>query len=129
MRILVTGGRNYLDRDAVFRSLDAVHAKHAITLIIHGACSERKRKTKLTGADLWAQQWAEENEIPYLGVPAKWTGHGLAAGPIRNGCMLVKWKPDAIVAFPGGSGTTDMVTKGKAAGVPVWEPMKEKTEA
>ena len=35
--------------------------------------------------------------------------HGNAAGPIRNQRMLDHGKPDIVVAFPGGSGTADMV--------------------
>jgi predicted polyphosphate/ATP-dependent NAD kinase len=29
------------------------------------------------------------------------------------------WKPDLVVAFPGGDGTADMVWRAEAAGVPV----------
>ena len=49
---------------------------------------------------------------------ADWETHGRAAGPIRNEKMLT-WKPDLVVAFPGGVGTADLVRRAEAAGVPV----------
>ncbi len=39
--------------------------------------------------------------------------------------MIDEWHPDAVVVFPGGSGTADMVERARKAGLPVWEPMKE----
>ena len=51
---------------------------------------------------------------------AKWEEHGNAAGPIRNRHMMT-WKPDAVIAFPGGSGTADMVSIARKAGIPVYE--------
>jgi hypothetical protein len=32
---------------------------------------------------------------------------------------MLEWKPDLVIAFPGGRGTADMVKQAKAAGVPV----------
>lgn len=43
--------------------------------------------------------------------------HGRAAGPIRNQQMLDEGKPHLVVAFPGGTGTADMVRRAQAAGV------------
>jgi len=34
--VIVCGGRDYMDRDAVFSSLDKVHAKAPVTLLAHG---------------------------------------------------------------------------------------------
>lgn len=48
-----------------------------------------------------------------------WKDHGKAAGPIRNQLMLDDFKPDLVVAFPGGKGTADMVKKAQDAGVTV----------
>jgi hypothetical protein len=45
--------------------------------------------------------------------------HGRAARPIRNQRMLDEGKPDLVVAFPGGRGTTDMIRRAERAGVPV----------
>jgi predicted Rossmann-fold nucleotide-binding protein len=35
--------------------------------------------------------------------------------------MLTKGKPDIVIAFPGGSGTADMICQARKAGVPVEE--------
>jgi predicted Rossmann-fold nucleotide-binding protein len=35
--------------------------------------------------------------------------------------MLAEGRPDAVIAFPGGKGTADMVRKARAAGLPVVE--------
>jgi hypothetical protein len=45
--------------------------------------------------------------------------HGRAAGPIRNQAILDEGKPDLVVAFPGGRGTTDMVSRVQNARIEV----------
>jgi predicted Rossmann-fold nucleotide-binding protein len=112
MRILVCGGRHYADAVLVALALDTIQKKYGITTIIHGAAS---------GADGLADAWATGHSIPQERHPADWKHHSRMAGLIRNQAML-DTKPDVVVAFPGGSGTADMVRRAKAAGVPVWEP-------
>lgn len=112
MRVLVCGGRNYRDRNAVFAKLNSVHAHEPITLIIHGDAD---------GADRLADTWACANDVAVLVMRARWAEHGRAAGPIRNQLMLDDGKPDRVVAFPGGAGTADMVRRAKRAHVPVEE--------
>jgi hypothetical protein len=53
--------------------------------------------------------------------PADWEKYGKAAGPIRNQQILVEGKPDLVVAFQGGRGTANMVSRAQQAGVPVVE--------
>jgi predicted Rossmann-fold nucleotide-binding protein len=100
MRVLVCGGRDYSDAAAVRRALQAVHDKYLIGLIIEGGA---------LGADRLARQWAIDNGVPYC---------------TYNERMIIEGEPDAVVAFPGGRGTADMVGKAKAAGIKVWEPIK-----
>lgn len=115
MRVIVCGGRHYADKWAVFEALDRVDTKNGIDLVIHGA---------MTGADTLAEEWARARCIPYMGVPADWATYEHAAGPRRNQQML-ELCPDGVIAFPGGKGTLDMVSRAKKAGVPVWQPVKE----
>lgn len=115
MRLLVTGGRHYTDREAVYDALDRVHAKRPVTLLIHGACP--------TGADSLADDWAALRGIERRPFYAMWRQYGPSAGPIRNRTMLADGKPDGVVAFPGNNGTADMVAIARAAGVTVWEPL------
>jgi hypothetical protein len=112
MRVLVTGGRKYADRERVYAALDAVHAKHVITLLIEGGA---------LGADRLAREWARLRGVPHETEDADWNHYGHAAGLIRNSVMLAKWKPEAVVAFKGNNGTADMVAKAEAAGLPVWK--------
>ncbi len=112
MKVLVTGGRkNDSDYfvDLVARTLDEIHKEKEITLLIEGGAA---------GIDTLAREWSEINEVDTLTCWAKWKRKGRIAGPVRNTHMLT-YKPDLVVAFPGNSGTRDMVSKAKMAQVPV----------
>jgi hypothetical protein len=117
----VTGGRNYADRAYVFRVLDEIHAETPIGLILHGACGwngddDEREESALRGADRWANEWGATRRVAVFALAAKWTTHGRAAGPIRNG-GLAAYGADLAVAFPGGSGTADMVRKCERWGI------------
>lgn len=73
------------------------------------------------GADTAAIDWAVTRWVPFNSMPANWTEHGKAAGPIRNEAMLFEYQPRLVVAFPGGSGTAHMVKISKEANVEVIE--------
>jgi hypothetical protein len=109
-RVLVCGGRYFRDKWSVYDCLDAMSPSPA--LIIEGGA---------LGADYIARGWAIDRGVDYLTFVADWHGLGRAAGPLRNQQMLDEGKPDLVVAFPGGSGTADMVRRAKAAGVRVIE--------
>ena len=108
MRVLVCGGRNYSDRLFLFDVLDRIHARCPITTIIEGGA---------TGADRIARSWANKNHIEVFTYPANWELHGHRAGPVRNAKMLREGRPDLVVAFKGGRGTTHMVSIAGEAGV------------
>ena len=109
-RVLVCGGRDLTDSALVYRVLDRFHADNIIEVLIEGGAR---------GADRIAGYWARKHRIDNLKFPADWKAHDNAAGPIRNQRMLKEGRPDVVIAFPGGHGTADMVTRAKAAGVPV----------
>lgn len=113
MKVIVTGGRDFDNGQLIYRELDRL----GITSMATGGCD---------GVDVIAEQWALGNRkmgIPpraeYRTYQADWKTHGKAAGPIRNQQMLDEFKPDAVVAFPGGRGTADMVRRAEKAGVKV----------
>jgi hypothetical protein len=111
MRVLVCGGRDFNDALTLGSWLGGIHKNNGpITLLIEGGAR---------GADFMARKFAEWQGIPTKTFEADWTKHGKAAGPIRNQQMLDEGKPDLVVAFEGGAGTRDMVTKAKAAGVKI----------
>lgn len=114
-RILVCGSRHFPDYVPVYAALDKIVEKHGDPiLVVHGGAP---------GADEFADEWAKLRSMPVWVFPAKWEEFGRSAGPIRNGQMLKRSDPDAIVAFPGGTGTQDMIDRAKHSGVPVWEPL------
>lgn len=129
MRVIVCGGRDYgrvrnplgrLTPEEVAaakaqaaaeqqRVADALSGLN-VTALAHGAAP---------GADSVAHRWAIRHRVPVSPYPAAWHIDGKAAGPIRNARMLQEFRPDAVVAFPGGRGTADMIRQARAAGVRV----------
>lgn len=118
MKVLVTGGRTFVDRDWLWAGLDLLHGKRPITEIIEGGA---------TGADVRAGEWARKTEgVKWTVVMADWEKHskGLKhgnknpAGVIRNQEMAAM-KPDVVIACPGGPGTAHMVETAKKAGLTV----------
>lgn len=107
-RVLVTGGRGYADYAAVARTLFDLNPD----IVAHGGAR---------GADSLADDYCKLNAVPHAVYPADWQLYGKAAGVIRNQQMLNDFKPDLVVAFPGGRGTAHMVSIAKAAGVEVIE--------
>lgn len=108
-RVLVCGGRDFTDREWLYRVLDNLNLEKTIEVIIHGGAQ---------GADTMAGRWAEILCIPTQVIRADWKRHGRAAGPIRNLEMLDRGRPDLVVAFPGGRGTNHMIRSALKANVP-----------
>jgi len=105
--IAVTGGRGYRDREHVFVVLDAVRADlragAAATdvRLIHGGAN---------GADKSGSAWATRRQVQQTTLRPDWSTYGKAAGSIRNGQILDAC-PFCVVAFPGGTGTGDMIRR------------------
>ena len=114
--IIVCGGRDYANAENVDKVLTGIVAGFKVDVIVTGGAP---------GADALANAWAEEKGIQTRIFQAEWDRYGKSAGPIRNQLMLDESKPIAVVAFPGGTGTDDMVRRAKSKGVTVVE-VKEK---
>lgn len=117
-RVLVCGGRDYGSEDGQLdrlrrtldAALEAAQSAGKVAVIIHG---------NARGADLLADQYARERSLKVIPFPADWDLHGRRAGPIRNKQMLDEGKPNAVIAFPGGAGTANMIKLAKNKGIPV----------
>ena len=126
MIVLVTGGREYGNRDSAQQSekervqlidaLQDVHIRTPITCVVHGYAN---------GADAIANAWALNRKIKVMGFRADWRKSGRAAGPERN-ARMVQWCAQhadslgvIVLAAPGGRGTADCVRKAQAAGLRV----------
>ena len=111
--ILVTGGRDFSDKKFLYKTLDNLHKKLRISKVIQGYAR---------GADRLADSWARSRGISSSGATyyitdVDWRKLGYAAGPLRNQRMLNS-EPDIeyVVAFPGGTGTADMIERSVKAG-------------
>lgn len=110
-RVLVCGGREYGAQD--YR--DAVLLAEVLDALNPGSiCHDAQR-----GADRLADAWSQARMVPCFPYPADWKRYRKAAGPIRNRRMLADFRPDLVLAFPGGPGTRDMVAASRTAGFPV----------
>ncbi len=130
-RVLVTGPRDYADREFVWSTLDALHAEEPIGCMIHGDAA---------GADRHARDWARFNGIEDKAFPADWDRidglhrqdlhikvnrrgkpYNALAGFARNSDMLQKGCPTHVIGFPcpkswrGTPGTSDMLGKARFA--------------
>jgi hypothetical protein len=139
MRILVCGGRKFGDLKTVKRGTPLWSIRAAEYQFVHKTLSamfptdENDPTTWLppldtviisgaaSGADTAAVDWAAVNWVSFIEFPADWKKLKNAAGPIRNQQMINKGKPDLVLAFPGGTGTADMVRRARVAGIKVVE--------
>lgn len=111
MKVIVCGARDAQSPAQVFEALDQLHRRRPITELMQGGAN---------GVDKFARDWAATKpEIKRYVCRADWERYGPSAGPIRNARML-EWKPDLVIAFPGGKGTANMVAQANAAEVAVY---------
>jgi hypothetical protein len=126
MRILVTGSRDWLNPFVISYAIEEVLWPYfnlplpsgvdgdKSPVIGHGACP--------TGADYFANMYAEWKGYEVEKYPAEWKIFGKAAGPIRNQVM-VDSGADVVLAFknPDSRGTQDCINRAKKAGLKVIE--------
>ena len=109
VRPIVCGGRDFDDRDFIWNTLTYLDAEYGpFEVVIHGAA---------TGADSEAMIWAQACGRKHLPMRPEWDKYGRKAGPIRNQRMIDEGKPDGVIAFPGGKGTSDMCHRANQAGL------------
>lgn len=110
MKVVVTGGRNY-----VMTASDYVFLENVLSIL--GA------KEILTGGargvDTQVGAWARQRGIPVETIRPNWKKDGDAA-PFRANTRLAE-SADAVIAFPGAEGTADMVEQARRMGLPVHE--------
>jgi hypothetical protein len=115
-RVLVTGSRDWTDRDLIRAKLLEVYRKHPTALLIHGDARGADR----LAADIWTRMGGQAK--PY---PANWRPSGRynpQAGNVRND-LMVSTMPDLVLAFfqmdASNRGTSDCVKRALAAGLDV----------
>lgn len=113
MRALVCGGRKFENSSFIFKTLDKFHAHTPIKLLIQGGAP---------GTDSWAMGWAISKGIPCVTMHANWAFYNKGAGSLRNQWMIEFLNPDIVIAFPGGSGTANMIEQAYKAGIEIFTP-------
>jgi hypothetical protein len=109
MKTIIAGGRNYTLTDDDRELLDLLRYEWGITEVVSGCA---------TGADSDGEKWARENGITVKRFSADWSEYGRRAGPIRNTKMAEY--ANALVAFPGGRGTANMIFQAKIYGLRIF---------
>lgn len=110
MKIVVTGGRNY-----VMTASDYVFLENALSIL--GATAILTGGAR--GVDAQLGGWARRRGIPLEIIRPNWTKDGDAA-PFRANTRLAE-AGAAVIAFPGAEGTADMVEQARRIGLPVHE--------
>lgn len=113
-KILVTGGRDFADRRMLDQVLNKAKVRFKPTHLIHGGAR---------GLDTMAHEWAKANGVQPVTCEANWSYYDKAAGPIRNAAMALLY-PDILIAFPGGSGTANMVEQAVRHGILTYDATK-----
>ena len=120
MRVLVCGGRDGQDEDYIDKTLDRLlAARGPFERVIHGDAR---------GVDKFAGKWARDHGVLEWDFLPEWHRVEHTDGESRNARMLAEGAPDIVIAFPGGTGTENMIELAKAAGIEVVEiPPSPKT--
>lgn len=113
MKAIVCGGRSYSDSKYLEQVMDLCLGWWNLTCVITGGAK---------GADSLAHQWALKRGLATEVHMADWDTYGKPAGMIRNREMLTIGQPNVVIAFPGTTGTENMITISRKAGVPVFIP-------
>lgn len=100
MIVLITGGRDYKDTRTIFAVLDRIHSERHFSFLVHGDAP---------GADQIAHRWAKKTGVQPVAMDALWDVEGDAAGTKRNKRMWNLFHPTLVIAFPGGTGTANMM--------------------
>lgn len=119
VKAIICGGRDYRNRERVFKILDAAVERLGVDAIVQGGQISTDPETGAKfGADWLAKSWAIQRALQCETFYADWTGLGRAAGPIRNGKMLGSGA-ELCIAFPGSAGTENMVAQATEKGLRV----------
>lgn len=128
MRVLICGGRDFGKTDRTEYDSAMLFLIKRFTEYLPDPENTSNHYGELTiieggaaGADTIARDFATIQWLMLETYKADWNKWGRSAGPIRNKQMLKEGKPDLVIAFPGGSGTQNMIDQAKAAGIPVEE--------
>lgn len=137
MKLLVCGGRNFGEfytSKNVARSKDiAINERWFLKRVLDNYNISFIVQGFAKGADRMALLYADKNGIPHTSdlYKPEWNQNGVYipyAGNLRNQRMLDQENPDLIIAFPGGRGTADMVSRSSGQGYKIFIPLYSEQE-
>ena len=106
--VAFTGGKDFGDVTAIWRSLDSIKLKYDDMVLLHGGGP---------GAEKIAASWAEKNGVHQVVCKPNWDRDGKAA-PFRRNDVLLNFLPKGLLAFPGSGITNNLVDKARKIGIP-----------
>ena len=107
--VAFTGGKDFDDVTAIWRSLDSIKIKYDDMVLLHGGGP---------GAEKIAASWAEKNGVHQVVCKPDWGRDGKAA-PFRRNDVLLNFLPKGLLAFPGSGITNNLIDKARKIGIPV----------
>lgn len=115
MKIIIAGSRTVDDYALVAQAMKQC-CFNDITEVVCGMAA---------GVDTLGSRWAIANNVPVKEMPANWSKHGKAAGPIRNREMA-KYADAAVIIWDGKSrGSRNMINEMIRAGKPYFVQLTE----
>jgi hypothetical protein len=111
MRLLICGGRHFDNAVLVDTELSRINVKTPISVMIHGG---------LPGIGFPAEAWARRNSVHVIRYPANFS-LGKNGDFMRDLFMLEDSRPDAMLMFPGGRRTAEILLAARAGKISVTE--------
>lgn len=111
--VVVVGGRTFVNRVAVWSTLDRAHRHKAIAHLIHGGTP---------GAEELAGEWALRLGLRVDVCRGDWDRDEELAVLKRNVRMIELYKPNGVIIFPGAVYGDDLAARAGAARIGVWQP-------
>ena len=109
MKYIIAGGRDFNNRNILYRILNENRYSKNITEIVSGDAR---------GADTLGAEWADVYGLRVTHFPAQWDKYGKSAGFIRN-AEMGEYADAAIIFWDGASkGTKHMIQTMKRLGKP-----------
>ena len=115
--VAFTGGKDFDDVTAIWRSLDSIKIKYDDMVLLHGGGP---------GAEKIAASWAEKNGVHQVVCKPNWDRDGKAA-PFRRNDVLLNFLPKGLLAFPGSGITNNMSTRHARSESPSFSPPRNGT--
>ena len=100
--VAITGGKDFGDVTAIWRSLDSIKIKYEDMVLLHGGGP---------GVERIAASWAEKHGVHQVVCKPNWDRDGKAA-PFRRNDVLLNFLPKGLVAFPGSGITNNLSRQG-----------------